>query len=332
MRLSLEETQLTTSISYKDHLTSSNCLVTPHEETRAGFISLALEKNRKASPFVEEAKALRVLASKASKPQDLLKIKEIKPSILTASGISDKAANHLSEDDKTEAIKGLIRNFLEPAGKDFVDELVYRFLLTRGDSLGGSLRNLAGSLGERKFTRGLISTLSIQAMNYKWLHSKSKKWIKGSSDDSGIELHLKGLNWHTSEDRTLIYNLTVPLIKKNVDLCLFDCTHDEIIFGNNNKSCHLIPNKYIALGELKGGIDPAGADEHWKTANSALGRIRTAFRKSKHNPVTFFIGAAIEKAMAKEIFNQLRKGVLSNAANLTNEKHLVSICKWLVQL
>jgi len=77
MRLSLEETQLTTSISYKDHLTSSNCLITPHEETRAGFISLALEKNRKASPFVEEAKALRVLASKASEPQDLLSASNI---------------------------------------------------------------------------------------------------------------------------------------------------------------------------------------------------------------------------------------------------------------
>ena len=23
------------------------------------------------------------------------------------------------------------------------------------------------------------------------------------------------------------------------------------------------------LGELKGGIDPAGADEHWKTGNAA---------------------------------------------------------------
>ena len=31
------------------------------------------------------------------------------------------------------------------------------------------------------------------------------------------------------------------------------------------------------FGELKGGIDPAGADEHWKTGNSALVRIRKAF-------------------------------------------------------
>ncbi len=90
--------------------------------------------------------------------------------------------------------------------------------------------------------------------------------------------------------------------------------------------------KYIALGELKGGIDPAGADEHWKTANSALGRIKAGFRKKKLKPRTFFVGAAIEKAMAQEIFKQLRNGVLSNAANLTSDEQLVSICKWLLQL
>lgn len=323
---------MSTLISYKYHLSSSESLVTPYEETRAGFIALALEKNRRASPFVDEAKALKVLASKASNPQDLLQIIEIKCSILTAAGISDKAANHLSEDDKTEAIKNLIDNFLEPAGKDFVEELVYRFLLTRGDSLGGSLRNLAGSIGERKFSRALISTLSIEGKNYKWLHSKSRQWLNRSRDDSGIELHLKGLSWQSSADRTLIYNLTVPIIKKNVDLCLFDSSPDKIMLGNNRKSNHYAPKKYIALGELKGGIDPAGADEHWKTANSALDRIRSAFRKKRLKPSTFFIGAAIEKAMSKEIFAQLKKGILSNAANLTNDEQLVSICKWLVHL
>lgn len=319
-------------MSYKNHLRSSKSLVTPYEETRAGFIRLALEKNRKASPFVEEAKALKVLASQSPNPQELLQIVEIRGSMLTAAAISDKAATHLSDDDKIEAIKGLINNFLEPAGKDFVDELVYRFLLTRGDSLGGSLRNLAGSLGERKFTRAIISTLSIEGKTYKWLHSKSRKWIDASADDSDIELHLKGLSWQTSGIRTLIYNLTVPIVKKNVDLCLFDSRPDEIILGNNQKSSHYAPKKYVALGELKGGIDPAGADEHWKTAKSALERIRAAFHKRNPSPKTFFIGAAIEKAMSEEIFDQLKNGALSNSANLTNENQLFSICKWLVHL
>ena len=73
-------------------------------------------------------------------------------------------------------------------------------------------------------------------------------------------------------------------------------------------------------------------DEHWKTANSALQRIRTAFKKKSLTPYTFFIGAAIEKSMAKEIFHQLKNQSMTNAANLTNEDQLISICKWLIQL
>lgn len=105
-----------------------------------------------------------------------------------------------------------------------------------------------------------------------------------------------------------------------------------MIFGRKKASVHDNPEKYLALGELKGGIDPAGADEHWKTANSALQRIRTAFAKKSLTPHTFFIGAAIEKSMAEEIFHQLENQVMTNAANLTDEDQLISICQWLVQL
>jgi len=317
---------------FNTHLESYESLITPYEETRAGFISLALEKNRKATPFVEEAKALKVFASKAKKPSDLLKISEIKNSMLTASGISDKAKNHLQENDKQEAIKGLIKNFLEPSGKSFIDELVYRFLLTRGDSLGGSMRNLAGAIGEWRFTRILISTCSVSGIPFDYLDSKTRKWMKSNSEPE-IEKRVKGLHWISGRnERTLIYNLTVPTVKKNVDLCLFDCSPDEIIFGQNKDSAHHKPKKYLALGELKGGIDPAGADEHWKTANSALERIRTAFSNKNCQPKTFFIGAAIENAMAREIYQQLASRKLSNGANLTNENQVVSLCDWLIKL
>ncbi len=317
---------------FSSHLQSYESLITPYEEIRAGFISLALEKNRKATPFVEEAKALKVFALKAKTPKELLRINEIQNSLLTAAGISDKAKNHLHEGDKKETIEGLIENFLKPSGKSFVDELVYRFLLTRGDSLGGSMRNLAGALGEWRFTRILISTCSVSGIDFEYLDSKSKNWMRPNSEPE-IEKRVKGLRWMShGNERTLIYNLTVPPVKKNVDLCLFDCSPNEIIFGRNKDSAHYKPEKYLALGELKGGIDPAGADEHWKTANSALGRIRKAFSDKDCHPKIFFIGAAIENAMAKEIYQQLNNRILSNGANLTNEDQVVSLCDWLIKI
>lgn len=130
---------------------SARDLVTSREKTRAGFISLALEKNYLAVPYIEEAKALKALANKVKNPIDLLFVKDLQVGLLTASGLSDKSLSHLTDRDKTIAIKGLIKEFLEPAGDNFIDELVYRYLLIKGDALGGKARNLAGSLGERKF-------------------------------------------------------------------------------------------------------------------------------------------------------------------------------------
>lgn len=262
----------------------------------------------------------------------MLKLTDIYPSLLTAAGLSEKALGHLSDNDKTLAITELIEKFLEPTGKDFVDELVYRFLLTKGDALGGIMRNLAGSIGEKKLIRSLISSLSLKGIKFKYLNKQSKSWIDGEVTDTTIEENTKGLYWKIKKkNRTLLFNITPPFLSKNVDLCLFEGDFSE--FNNNNDtSIHKTPDKYIALGELKGGIDPAGADEHWKTANTALDRIRSAFAENKINPFTFFIGAAIEKSMAQEIFTQLESKTLTNAANLTVEAQLVSICNWICSL
>ncbi len=312
---------------YRDHLRSSDDLITTYEATRAGFVTLALEKNRRATPHVAEARALQEAASKAKTPADLLKIKGIESGLLTAAGLSDKSLVHLLPEDKTEAINGLIKNFLEPAGAKFVEELVFRFLLTRGDTLGGSLRNIGGALAQRKLTRAIISTLTIAGVQYKWQHAKTK-WADMTDDESEIELSLRGLSWRSGgRSRTLIYNLTVPLVKNNVDLCLFNLNSEDLE-ATEYKS----PKSYIALGELKGGIDPAGADEHWKTARAALDRIREAFSKTKYLPRTFFVGAAVEKRMAGEIWNQLKSGRLSNAANLNEENQIASNSRWLCNL
>jgi hypothetical protein len=92
------------------------------------------------------------------------------------------------------------------------------------------------------------------------------------------------------------------------------------------------PTAYVALGELKGGIDPAGADEHWKTARTALTRIREAFAMHGLTPHTFFIGAAIEAKMAAEIWGMLETGTLENAANLTDDSQIAAVTRWLCSL
>jgi hypothetical protein len=190
------------------------------------------------------------------------------------------------------------------------------------------MRNIGGALAERKFTRALISCLRLAGRRYWWQKSRQKAWEASPKSDADIEFYAKGLSWENAKgQRTLLYNLVVPIVgkKKNVDFCLFAAAHSEI-----TKKDYADPNKYLALGELKGGIDPAGADEHWKTAGSALGRIREAF--AGHSPALFFVGAAVATAMAEEIWRLLEKGTVNNAANLTDENQLASITRWLSSL
>ena len=123
--------------------------------------------------------------------------------------------------------------------------------------------------------------------------------------------------------------MSVPVVKNNIDLVVLNCFSNSLSGEEFNK---IIPNpiNYEILGELKGGIDPAGADEHWKTANTALRRVRESFRKHNIDIALVFIGAAIETKMSNEIFTQYSKGDIMNCANLTVENQLVNLCNWLV--
>lgn len=306
-------------------------LLTSREETRAGFVSMALEKNLMAAPYVAEASALKELASQVDSPRKLLELKGLRKGLLAASGLSNKALKFLNEDDRTEAIRDLVETFLEPAGENFVDELVFRYLLTKGDALGGKARNLAGALGDRRFLQCLLSVFAIAGVEYSWRDRKTKQWIAGPIDDLNVEKHLSALHWRTgSKDRLLLTNVKIPLIDKNVDLVVMDAIPEN--WGAKDRALLLQTSRYIALGELKGGVDPAGADEHWKTADTALTRARTHFQSQRLMPPTFFIGASIERSMAVEIVGQLEKSVLSKAANLTKDSQLVLLCEWLMNL
>ncbi|MDR0820281.1 MAG: type II restriction endonuclease [Endomicrobium sp.] len=305
-------------------------LVTSREQTRAGFISFALEKNRRSTPVIESAKSFKVLLLNAKTAKSLLKISEIRTALLTASGLSDKALNYFTEKDKNKAILNLIKNFLEPAGKYFADEAVYRYLLNKGDSLGGSMRNIVGTLARQKLIRILLSNLSIMGINYRWFSSKAENWGNKPADDFAIEENLKALSWINSKgkSRVLAFNLNIPIVRNNVDICLFKS--DACLYKNGNIVDE--PKNILMLGELKGGIDPAGADEHWKTGNTALNRIRDSFVKKNIKILTSFVAAVIEKRMATEIFSQLKTKTLSCAANLTIDSQLVNYCDWLLKL
>jgi hypothetical protein len=303
-------------------------LVTPHSAIRAGFLELVLEKNRRATPYVAQAKALRARAKQLPSARALLTAQDLEPAVLAASGISDKASKHLTAQDRIDAIDALVTNFLEPEGAEWVDELVFRYLLTRGDTLGGEMRNVIGALGNRKLARAIIAVLELSNRPFKWHHAKLKKWAVGDSQNAGIENDLNGLYWEVNgEPRTLLFNLSPPKFTKNIDLSLVKIDPSKLTNAKALRAALADPEIYLAFGELKSGFDPAGADEHWKTAQTALIRIRENYKPL--TPATFFVGAAIVTGMADDIWKQLEDGTLDCAANLTDDFQLSSLCQWL---
>lgn len=309
-------------------------LVTTHESHRNGFLEYALRKSKESIPYIDKAKALKlILEQKTKKPKDILKLDEIKASCYEAAGVSVKANNYLSDDDLNEILLEFIKEFLEPAGKHYIDELIYRYLLTLGDALGGRMRNLVGSIANEKLTRFVISQLQVLKLDFSYYNKISKTWLNAKDYTIDQVPEIRSIQWilKTKEKRQLIYNLTVPIVNKNIDLVVLNC-HTNSLNGEEFKSLIQNASNYEIIGELKGGIDPAGADEHWKTANTALSRVRESFKKHKIDIPLIFIGAAIETSMSKEIFDQYSKGEIANCANLTVDNQFVSLCNWLVTM
>ncbi len=309
---------------------SADSLVTTHEETRAGFLSIALEKNRVGDPFVKNALAFKAMVAHTHTSEELLDIPRVRPFLITAAGLSEKSLSYLNEDDQTMAIQELIDKFLKPAGEAYIDEATFRYLLIKGDAVGGTMRNKIGALGQERLIRAIFSSMNVRGIICDRISTGSKRWARINSDENGVETNVKSLHWRNDNgDRLLVFNAKIPTVNKNVDICLYRGNIDD--YEQGKIVCH--DEKAIMFGELKGGIDPAGADEHWKTGNSALNRIRSSFADAGYPHMkTSFIGAAIERSMAEEIYGQLEDGTLTNASNLTNNNQLIEYCNWLIEL
>lgn len=308
-------------------------LETTYQETKIGFLSIALRKSKEANHYLNLASAFRTIADNYDNPKDLINNEDITVSMCEAAGVSTKARGYLQPNDTKEILTDFVEEYLVTAGDEYVDQLISRYLLTQGDALGGRMRNIVGGLAGEKLTQNIISALTVRNFEFEYFEKHSKKWIGGTNFQEDQSNLVKAIKWtNGNKSRLLYYDLTVPVIKKNVDIVIFN--NSDVNNNNPKEFKAFISNhdNYLALGELKGGIDPAGADEHWKTANTALTRIRTAFGNLEKTVSTVFIGAAIEAAMAQEIYEQCESEELSNCANLTKPKQLAEICDWLIKL
>ncbi|MBQ4199758.1 MAG: type II site-specific deoxyribonuclease [Kiritimatiellae bacterium] len=301
-------------------------LVTTQEARRDGFLAIALRRDVESTPYIDQGKALWAQLNATTKCcGDVLKMPELQSELLLAAGYSVKAQGNMDDDDKTRLLEEFIKRVIGPVGRKYVDEIVYRYLLALGEQLGGRMRNAIGVMAREKLSQKVAAQLRLRHLPFAVCGGKGE-WIDGLECSVADVSAAKAIKWANGEYvRMLVHNVNVPGVSKNVDFVVFNK------FSNALDAKSLAPiladqKNYVVMGELKGGIDPAGADEHWKTARAALDRIRATFKKV----YIAFVGAAIEKAMAEEIYTQLQSGLLDYAANLTDDNQVLSFCDWLV--
>lgn len=287
---------------------NADALVTSHRATCDGFLVQAAAKAERAQPFVDQARRLFAILEATDDLRRCAEIPEIQGDIATAAGFSAKSLTHLTPEESAATLEKWLEAVYLAHPNDWREEVFYRYLLIRGDSFGGIMRNAVGALAAKKLVDAISAALDERGLKCERVISDKDK--------------IQEMRW---ENRWLFFDKSPKFIKKSVDVILLDDTARRRKRGRLN-----VANDYLACGELKGGIDPAGADEHWKTARSALDRIRAKFEGEC--PKLFFVGAAIERAMANEIFAMLQDGRLAYAANLTVPEQLADLAAWLVSL
>jgi len=195
----------------------------------------------------------------------------------TATGATEKAKKGLGYDEKQIRSHIIAKIGVTTKIKDAIEILTIGYSLVLGDSMGGSMRNLIGNIGEDRIENVLNTKFGGQRVK---------------STESGRPKITKCSN----PPRTLHWNVKIPG-QRNFDLVI-------------SKSTTL-----ISVLEIKSGIDPAGADEHWSTASSKLLKLHQAMPSLKCG----FAGAVIVDSTRREIAEGIKRKELVCGININSD-------------
>jgi hypothetical protein len=288
-------------------ITSAKDLVTKKTDTVNGFIEQAKEKSKDITKYTN---ILDYFFQNKNLIKDIniaRQDKIIMQFLTAATMLSQKSLLYFSTDEQNLIISEII-DFSKFNDEQYLEKLKYQYLMNSGESLGGSMRNLIGQKAQNHFILNILKTLNDKGYKYNIVKNKKGKIVQ--------------ISWN---DRCIFFDKKPKIVGKSIDFI--------VVKGNsaiNNDIENL--DDYIICGELKGGVDPAGADEHWKTGLSALNRIDKVFNDyNKKRPILIFLGSAIASFMAGEIFHLLEKKWLGSAANINNNQQLQNIVNLIIE-
>jgi hypothetical protein len=202
-------------------------------------------------------------------------------------------------------------------------------LANLGESIGGSWRNEVGRLAYAEViggllrylhTKGYLSTVSYDLKGPLRLDEEEEENVyleRGNllPDNPDFLNQLNGV-----ESNRVVYK-TVALRNGN-ELRLNRQIEWQDKQGTTYKigpdlSAYTVDEALTWGGELKGGADPAGSAEHWKTATRVFDRILTAAEQTgRSRPKLSFLATILVDRVAREAALWIQEGKLTSVYNL----------------
>ena len=276
-------------------------LVTKEEHIIKGVMWQAKQKRQLSKDIVKNSLEAKKKLRKINDVEEIFEDSLLLDFILAATMLSKKSIQHFSHSKLVSYIKKEI-DFERITEQNYLNELEKYYLQTAGEAVGGKIRNIIGKKGNDIFVRYIQEYLDKKEIPY------------------NVKIKNNNIQLIETDKLVILFNKKPNFIGKSVDFLVIKKYKD----GSYNMEDH---NQYISAGELKSGIDPAGADEHWKTARTALSRIHKAFvQQGIDSPNIFFIGGAISKHMAEEIIENMDKWSMTGSAVFFI---LFNICYWI---
>ena len=190
--------------NFNKYIKTAENLETTYEETKIGFLSIALRKSKEATHYVNLASAFRAVADEYDNPVDLISNNDITISMCEAAGVSTKARGYRLPKDTKDILTDFVEEYLVTAGNRYVDELINRYLLTQGDALGGRMRNIVGGLAGEKLTQNIISALTIRNYTFEYFDKHTKKWVCGDKFHEDYSNLVKAIKWNSGNKSRLL--------------------------------------------------------------------------------------------------------------------------------
>ncbi|MBI5293818.1 MAG: XcyI family restriction endonuclease [Chloroflexi bacterium] len=199
-----------------------------------------------------------------------------------------------------------------------------------GASIDGSWRNEVGRLAYAEVIGGLLRYLYRKDLLSSVSYDLKGPIIEDDNDDGGTVTSKD--NQLTSSEDFLEYLQDAEsnrIVYKEIELRngYQLLLNRQVVWRDKDEKAYKIgpdlssvsgEGTFVWGGELKGGADPAGSDEHWKTAKSAFDRILDAATETgRPKPKLSFIATILVDRVAREAALWIQQGKLTSVYNLT---------------